>query len=134
MRRGTPAREHGSSRLSFLAALHSVREVPQVVRGSGVAVMAAALIDRLPHHCQMLVATVSFPFVAAEKVTPWRLLRVSVRSTLLTTSTARGRDADTQMGNEDVAEALPGTGGLEGGVVVTLRCEPAHDPRVGGDG
>ena len=38
------------------------------------------------------------------------------------------------MVDEDVAEALPGTGGLEGRVVETLRGESPDDPRVGGDG
>ena len=82
----------------------------------------------------MLVATVKFPFVATENRTPWWLAGAAVRSTMLTTSTTRERGTDAWMGDEDVAEVLPGTGRLEGGVVETLRGESPDDPRVGRDG
>ena len=82
----------------------------------------------------LLVATVKFPFVATENRTPWWLAGAALRSTMLTTSTTRKRGTDAWMGDEDVAEVLPGTGRLEGGVVETLRGESPDDPRVGRDG
>ena len=83
---------------------------------------------------RLLVAATNFPFVATENCTPLWLAGGALRSSLLTTSTARERGADARMGDEDVAEALPGTGRLEGGVVATLRGESPDDPRVGRDG
>ena len=83
---------------------------------------------------RLLVATVKFPFVATENRTLWWLAGAALRSTMLTTSTTRERGTDAWMGDEDVAEVLPGTGRLEGGVVETLRGESPDDPRVGRDG
>ena len=96
----------------------------------GVGVSVAASIEAVP---AVLVATVNFPFVAIENRTPWWLAGAALRSTMLTTSTTRERGTDAWMGDEDVAEVLPG-GRLEGGVVETLRGESPDDPRVGRDG
>ena len=82
----------------------------------------------------LLAATVNFPFVATKNCTPWWLSGSAPRSTLLTSSTGRERGSDARMGDEDVAETLPGPGRLEGRVVETLRGESPDDPRVGRDG
>ena len=87
-----------------------------------------------PTQQHVLAATANFPFVATENCTPWWLAGSAPCSTLLTSSTGRERGSDARMGDEDVAEALPGPGRLEGRVVEALRGESADDPRVGRDG
>lgn len=47
---------------------------------------------------------------------------------LLASPTAMERRADARMGEEDAAEALPGAGDLEGGIVATPRTRPATTP------
>ena len=66
---------------------------------------------------------------ATENRTPWWLASAARRSTLLTTPTAWERGAAARIGDEDVAEALPGAGRLEGSVVETLRGESPDDPQ-----
>ncbi len=78
----------------------------------------------------MLVATVNFPFVATENRTLCWLAVAGLRSTLLSKPTARRQVADARMGDEDAAEALSGTGRLEGGVGEALRGESPDAPRV----
>lgn len=85
-------------------------------------------------HRTRLLAAISLPFVATENCTPWGLAGSCLRSTLLTSSAAWSGGSDARMGDEDVAEARPGPGRLEGGVVETLRGEPPDDPRVDRDG
>ncbi len=79
---------------------------------------------------RMLVATVNFPFVATENRTLCWLAVAGLRSTLLSKPTARRQVADARMGDEDAAEALSGTGRLEGGVGEALRGESPDAPRV----
>ena len=78
----------------------------------------------------VLVATVNFPFVATENRTLCWLAVAGLRSTLLSKPTARRQVADARMGDEDAAEALSGTGRLEGGVGEALRGESPDAPRV----
>ena len=59
---------------------------------------------------RLLAATVNFPFVATENCTPCWLAGSAPRSKLLTSSTGKERGSDARMGDEDVAEALPGPG------------------------
>ena len=66
--------------------------------------------EGFPVKWTLLVATVKFPFVATENRTPWWLAGAALRSTMLTTSTTRERGTDAWMGDEDVAEVLPGRG------------------------
>ena len=76
------------------------------------------------------MATVNFPFVATENRTLCWLAVAGLRSTLLSKPTARRQVADARMGDEDAAEALSGTGRLEGGVGEALRGESPDAPRV----
>ena len=95
---------------------------------------AANGTDEMRRTGGVVAATVNFPFVATKSCTPWWLAGSAPRSTLLTSSTGKERGSDARMGDEDVAETLPGPGRLEGRVVETLRGESPDDPRVGRDG
>ena len=85
---------------------------------------------RCGNRSHLLVATVNFPFVATENRTLCWLAVAGLRSTLLSKPTARRQVADARMGDEDAAEALSGTGRLEGGVGEALRGESPDAPRV----
>jgi len=59
--------------------------------------------------------------VASENRTLCWLASAGLWPTMLADPTARGRDANARMRDEDAAEALPGAGRLEGGVGEAFR-------------
>ena len=108
-------------RLAQVAMAHRDTSVSALCRELGI-----RPVNALP----VLVATVNFPFVATENRTLCWLAVAGLRSTLLSKPTARRQVADARMGDEDAAEALSGTGRLEGGVGEALRGESPDAPRV----
>ena len=78
----------------------------------------------------VLGATVNLPLVATENCTLCSRSVVVRRSKLLASPTTMERRTDAWMGDEDVAEALLGAGGHEGGAVEAPRGESSDDPLV----